>query len=120
MRSALPACSQSLFSREGLIRYILCCCQDQTKRGGLRDKPGKYDSHPFPFSFPFPSSVPFPSPQGSIRSLPALPAIPTTPSPLWDTAITSEFVCVCVCVCGSSRWPPDTRMRTTHATCSAG
>ncbi|EKD20363.1 prenyltransferase and squalene oxidase [Drepanopeziza brunnea f. sp. 'multigermtubi' MB_m1] len=28
-----------LFSREGLIRYILCCCQDQTKRGGLRDKP---------------------------------------------------------------------------------
>lgn len=29
----------SLYSREGLIRYILCCCQDQTKRGGLRDKP---------------------------------------------------------------------------------
>ncbi|CZR57062.1 related to RAM1-protein farnesyltransferase, beta subunit [Phialocephala subalpina] len=28
-----------LYSREGLIRYILCCCQDQTKRGGLRDKP---------------------------------------------------------------------------------
>ncbi|KAK6581491.1 hypothetical protein PZA11_006182 [Diplocarpon coronariae] len=28
-----------LFSREGLIRYILCCCQDQSKRGGLRDKP---------------------------------------------------------------------------------
>ncbi|PBP27932.1 prenyltransferase and squalene oxidase [Diplocarpon rosae] len=28
-----------LFSREGLVRYILCCCQDQSKRGGLRDKP---------------------------------------------------------------------------------
>ncbi|KAK4190845.1 protein farnesyltransferase subunit beta [Podospora australis] len=37
----LPPPTQSLFSREGLIRYILCCCQDQTKRGGLRDKPGK-------------------------------------------------------------------------------
>src|ERR1700712_4717476 len=33
----------SLYSREGLIRYILCCCQDQTKRGGLRDKPSQYD-----------------------------------------------------------------------------
>ncbi|KAM3535262.1 hypothetical protein MY4038_001503 [Beauveria bassiana] len=32
----------SLFSRNGLIRYILCCCQDQTPRGGLRDKPSKY------------------------------------------------------------------------------
>lgn len=32
---------QSLYSREGLIRYILCCCQDQTRRGGLRDKPGR-------------------------------------------------------------------------------
>jgi len=30
---------RSLYSREGLIRYILCCCQDQSKRGGLRDKP---------------------------------------------------------------------------------
>lgn len=30
-----------LFSREGLIRYILCCCQDQTTRGGLRDKPSQ-------------------------------------------------------------------------------
>ncbi|KAI0407193.1 terpenoid cyclases/Protein prenyltransferase [Xylaria palmicola] len=29
----------ALYSREGLIRYILCCGQDQTKRGGLRDKP---------------------------------------------------------------------------------
>lgn len=29
----------SLYSREGLMRYILCCCQE--KRGGLRDKPGK-------------------------------------------------------------------------------
>ncbi|KAH8811997.1 terpenoid cyclases/protein prenyltransferase alpha-alpha toroid [Xylogone sp. PMI_703] len=29
----------SLYSREGLIRYILCCCQDLGKRGGLRDKP---------------------------------------------------------------------------------
>jgi protein farnesyltransferase subunit beta len=39
-RDLLPA-EESLFNREGLIRYILCCCQDQTKRGGLRDKPGK-------------------------------------------------------------------------------
>lgn len=39
--SRLPPAEESLFSREGLIRYILCCCQDQTKRGGLRDKPGK-------------------------------------------------------------------------------
>ncbi|KAL2002027.1 hypothetical protein VTN02DRAFT_780 [Thermoascus thermophilus] len=30
----------SLFSREGLTRYILACCQ--SKRGGLRDKPGKH------------------------------------------------------------------------------
>jgi protein farnesyltransferase subunit beta len=37
----LPPAEETLFSREGLIRYILCCCQDQTKRGGLRDKPGK-------------------------------------------------------------------------------
>ncbi|KAL2176164.1 terpenoid cyclases/protein prenyltransferase alpha-alpha toroid [Thermothelomyces heterothallicus CBS 202.75] len=36
-----PPADESLFNREGLIRYILCCCQDQTKRGGLRDKPGK-------------------------------------------------------------------------------
>lgn len=28
----------SLFSREGLSRYILCCCQAS---GGLRDKPSK-------------------------------------------------------------------------------
>ncbi|KAI1039378.1 hypothetical protein LB505_002748 [Fusarium chuoi] len=39
---ALPAAKGSLFSRDGLIRYILCCCQDQSKRGGLRDKPSKY------------------------------------------------------------------------------
>ncbi|RKF82890.1 Protein farnesyltransferase subunit beta [Golovinomyces cichoracearum] len=30
---------KSLYNREGLIRYILCCCQDLSKRGGLRDKP---------------------------------------------------------------------------------
>ncbi|RAL60201.1 hypothetical protein DID88_000822 [Monilinia fructigena] len=29
----------NLYSREGLIRYILCCCQDTGSRGGLRDKP---------------------------------------------------------------------------------
>ncbi|KAJ9151414.1 Protein farnesyltransferase subunit beta [Pleurostoma richardsiae] len=40
-KQRLAAYGQSLFSREGLIRYILCCCQDQTKRGGLRDKPGR-------------------------------------------------------------------------------
>lgn len=38
----LPAAKQALFSRDGLIRYIMCCCQDQSKRGGLRDKPSKY------------------------------------------------------------------------------
>lgn len=32
----------TLFSRDGLIRYILCCCQDTSKRGGLRDKPSKF------------------------------------------------------------------------------
>jgi protein farnesyltransferase subunit beta len=32
---------ESLFSREGLIRYTLCCCQDQSRRGGLRDKPSR-------------------------------------------------------------------------------
>jgi prenyltransferase beta subunit len=32
----------NLYSREGLIRYILCCCQDRTRRGGLRDKPSQY------------------------------------------------------------------------------
>lgn len=31
----------SLYSRQGLIRYILCCGQDCSKRGGLRDKPSK-------------------------------------------------------------------------------
>ncbi|PKS11495.1 hypothetical protein jhhlp_003259 [Lomentospora prolificans] len=39
--NAFPAAKQSLFNREGLIRYILCCCQDDSNRGGLRDKPGK-------------------------------------------------------------------------------
>ncbi|KAI9814630.1 MAG: CAAX farnesyltransferase (FTase) subunit beta [Pycnora praestabilis] len=34
----------SLYNREGLQRYILCCCQD--KRGGLKDKPRK---HPDPY-----------------------------------------------------------------------
>ncbi|KAK4111334.1 terpenoid cyclases/Protein prenyltransferase [Canariomyces notabilis] len=37
----LPPAPETLFSREGLMRYILCCCQDQSERGGLRDKPGK-------------------------------------------------------------------------------
>lgn len=32
--------TDTLYSREGLARYILACCQ--SKRGGLRDKPGKY------------------------------------------------------------------------------
>ncbi|KAL1847644.1 CAAX farnesyltransferase (FTase) subunit beta [Diaporthe australafricana] len=40
-RHKLPLHSRSLYSREGLIRYIMCCCQDQSKRGGLRDKPGR-------------------------------------------------------------------------------
>ena len=29
----------NLYSREGLTRYILSCCQ--ASKGGLRDKPGK-------------------------------------------------------------------------------
>jgi len=33
--------ADSLYSKEGLIRYILCACQDRSKRGGLRDKPSK-------------------------------------------------------------------------------
>ncbi|KAJ0110114.1 protein farnesyltransferase subunit beta [Diaporthe amygdali] len=37
----LPLHGRSLYSREGLIRYIMCCCQDQSKRGGLRDKPSR-------------------------------------------------------------------------------
>lgn len=41
-KGKLPLHKQSLYSREGLIRYIMCCCQDQSKRGGLRDKPGRY------------------------------------------------------------------------------
>lgn len=41
--SATPTTEDnSLFSRNGLIRYIFCCCQDLTKRGGMRDKPSKY------------------------------------------------------------------------------
>jgi len=35
-----------LYSREGLTRYILCCCQDTSPRGGLRDKPSK-NSDPY-------------------------------------------------------------------------
>lgn len=38
--SDFPAAPDSLFSREGLIRYVLGCCQNP-ERGGLRDKPGK-------------------------------------------------------------------------------
>ncbi|KAK3303427.1 terpenoid cyclases/protein prenyltransferase alpha-alpha toroid [Chaetomium strumarium] len=45
-KARLPPAEESLFSREGLIRYILCCCQDQSRRGGLRDKPGK-NSDPY-------------------------------------------------------------------------
>ena len=37
--------SGSLYSHEGLIRYILSCCQSES--GGLRDKPGKYVAFSF-------------------------------------------------------------------------
>ncbi len=37
----LPSSKTYLYSREGLTRYILCCCQDTTRRGGMRDKPSK-------------------------------------------------------------------------------
>ncbi len=40
-KHGLPPVTESFFHREGLIRYILSCCQDQSKRGGLRDKPEK-------------------------------------------------------------------------------
>lgn len=32
-----PCVTKGLFSRKGLMRYILSCCQSE--RGGLRDKP---------------------------------------------------------------------------------
>lgn len=41
-KEKLPAHQQSLYSREGLIRYTMCCAQDRSKRGGFRDKPSKY------------------------------------------------------------------------------
>lgn len=31
--------SLDLWSREAQIRYLLCCCQDSSRRGGMRDKP---------------------------------------------------------------------------------
>ncbi|TKA22952.1 hypothetical protein B0A50_07694 [Salinomyces thailandicus] len=40
--SLLQAATKSpndLWSREGLIRYLLTCCQQPGKRGGMRDKP---------------------------------------------------------------------------------
>lgn len=40
-KGTLPPYEQSLYSREGLVRYTMCCCQDLSKRGGLRDKPGR-------------------------------------------------------------------------------
>ncbi|KAH9907448.1 terpenoid cyclases/Protein prenyltransferase [Xylariomycetidae sp. FL2044] len=33
--------SHDLYSREGLIRYILSCGQDRSQRGGMRDKPSR-------------------------------------------------------------------------------
>ncbi|KAI5866219.1 terpenoid cyclases/Protein prenyltransferase [Durotheca rogersii] len=33
--------AHDLYNREGLVRYILCCAQDQSKKGGMRDKPSK-------------------------------------------------------------------------------
>jgi protein farnesyltransferase subunit beta len=44
--TGLVANNESLFHREGLIRYIMCCCQDHGKRGGLRDKPSKSVTRP--------------------------------------------------------------------------
>lgn len=31
--------TSDLWSRKGLIRYLLCCCQQPGKKGGMRDKP---------------------------------------------------------------------------------
>ncbi|KAI0396575.1 terpenoid cyclases/Protein prenyltransferase [Xylariaceae sp. FL0594] len=36
---APSAYAGDMYSREGLVRYILCCGQDRTRRGGMRDKP---------------------------------------------------------------------------------
>lgn len=49
--AASVAKEESLFSRDGLIRYIMCCCQDLTRRGGLRDKPSKYETSSSPTAF---------------------------------------------------------------------
>ena len=32
----------SIYNREALIRFALNCCQDISKKGGLRDRPGRY------------------------------------------------------------------------------
>jgi len=37
--AAIEGGQRELWNREGLLRYILCCCQNE--RGGLRDKPSK-------------------------------------------------------------------------------
>lgn len=37
--SNYPLTGTPLFNKEGLIRYILCACQDTSRRGGMRDKP---------------------------------------------------------------------------------
>lgn len=39
----------SLYSREGLTRYITACCQSDT--GGLKDKPSKSVEHPDPLTW---------------------------------------------------------------------
>lgn len=31
--------TSDLWNREALIRYLLCCCQQEGKKGGMRDKP---------------------------------------------------------------------------------
>lgn len=38
---AESATSLDMYDREGLIRYILSCGQDHSRRGGMRDKPGR-------------------------------------------------------------------------------
>lgn len=52
-KGKLPPHEQSLYSREGLIRYTMCCCQDLGKRGGLRDKPSRCVSNPTTPPHPF-------------------------------------------------------------------
>ncbi|CUS15337.1 unnamed protein product [Tuber aestivum] len=83
----------SLWSREGLARYIMSCCQ--SPRGGLRDKPGKgadyYHSNYIllglastqNYFYYTPSPIPLSSPPPSSNHESADPPLPLTAPFLW-------------------------------------